>query len=142
MWHPWRALRHLSEVRLEWQDVDHEMGHYDFAEDCITITVGMTQAERRSTLTHELIHRERGPVPSHLLEKEEGIVRDLTARRLIPMHALVEAMLWSINEYEIADEVWADVAVVRDRLTGLSEAERDELDATLRRRYEIFADGS
>lgn len=132
MWHPWRRLRDLAETRLEWQDTDDEWGHYDFAADCITIATGMTQAERRCTLTHELIHRERGPVPEHLREKEEEIVRDLSARRLIPMRDLAEAMLWSYDEYEIAEELWVDEPTVADRLRNLSEAERtflrEELD--------------
>lgn len=118
------------------------MGHYDFAADCITITSGMTQAERRSSLTHELVHRERGPVPEYLREKEESIVRDITARRLIPMHALVEALLWSINEYEMADELWVDVGIVRDRFIGLEPDEEAFLQAEVRRREAIFDDGS
>ncbi len=131
MWHPWRRLRDLTEVRLEWQDTDDEWGHYDFARDCVVIATGMTQAERRCTLTHELIHRERGPVPPHLQEKEEEIVRDLTARRLIGMAELAEAMLWSYDEFEIAEELWVDEPTVTDRLRNLSAHEsrflRDEL---------------
>lgn len=141
MWHPWRALRHLPEVRLEWQDVDHEMGHYDFAADCITITSGMTQAERRCTLTHELIHRERGPVAEHLREKEEAIVRDLTARRLIPLHALMEAIMWSYNELEMSEELWVDEGIVRDRLAGLDPIEVAQVEHELGKREEHFGDG-
>lgn len=133
MWHPWRRLRELSHLTLAWQDSVTEYGHTDF--NCaITLTRGMTQAERRCTLTHELIHIERGPVAPEHQAAEERVVRDLTARRIITTEALIEALAESFDEWDLAETLWADVGVVRDRLQFLSPAERAEISAEIDRR--------
>lgn len=138
MWHPWRRLRDLPEVGLEWQDRDDQYGHYDFIRDCITITSGMDQAERRCTLTHELIHRERGPVPAHLADKEEEIVCDLAARRLITLEALLDGMVWCYSEHELAEHLWVDDDTLVTRLRNLTPDESDYLETELYRREVEF----
>lgn len=133
--HPWRKLRELAHIRLEWQNVDDEMGCADTSTDTVTITTGMTQAERRSTLTHELIHLERGSAVGdrHRLIEERHVQRE-SARRLITLDALIDALRWSHDEHELADELWTDVDTVRTRLANLSAAERRFIDAELDRR--------
>lgn len=56
----------------------------------------LAQAERRCTLTHELVHRERGPVPTDpaAAAREEQIVDEITARRLITLSQLAEGLRW------------------------------------------------
>lgn len=57
----------------------------------------LTQAERRCTLTHELVHRERGPIPAGpgAVEREERIIDEIASRRLITMAALVDGLRWT-----------------------------------------------
>lgn len=126
-WHPWRRLRDLTHVGLAWQDVDDEMGHVDWLPPCVTITVGMTQAERRCTLTHELVHLERGPCPPGDEEREEKIVEREAARLLIDIRKLGESLAWASCPEEAADELWVDVPTLRARLAGLHPSERHYL---------------
>lgn len=131
--HPWRWLRALPHITLDWSRELPEdlMGYAEFDGDRITLAEGMTQAERRSTCWHEVVHLMRGPVPPHLAEREEQAVNLQVARDLIPFNALVEAMLWSLDEWEIAEELTVDVALVRVRLHALTAAETRDLNAAL-----------
>lgn len=89
---------------------------------------GLTQAQRRCALTHEIIHLERGPVPSDptLAAREERIVEDLTARRLIPLSMLIEALTWATDDdrQALADELWVDDVTLAIRLRNLTVSER------------------
>lgn len=122
--HPWRALRDLPHLTLEWQDSDDEMGHSDFECDLVVITEGMTQAERRCTVAHELIHHERGPCAPGEEEREEVIVHREAARRLIDIRKLGESLAWASDLEEAAEELWVDVATLKIRLSALHPAER------------------
>lgn len=136
MWHPWRHLREYAAIELHWADMDHQMGVIEFAGPTITLTTGMTQAERRSTLTHELVHYERGPChPDHTTREEAAVDRE-AAKRLIGIRELGEALAWSTDATEIAEELWVDVATIKARMTYLHPAER----AYLKRRLEEGSD--
>jgi cobalamin biosynthesis Mg chelatase CobN len=87
----------------------------------------MTLAERRSTIAHELEHLNRGPAPVGYERREELAVCKATAERLISFEALVDAMVWAGDEYELAAELWVDVGTVRDRLRSLSPWESAEI---------------
>lgn len=126
MFHPWRTLRALAHVTLHWHD-GGPAGLTHFESATISLRRGMTQVERRCTLTHELEHIERGPAVSGYGDAEEWVVRERSARRLVTLPRLVDAMLWSRDEYELADELWVDVGTVRDRLMSLSDDESREL---------------
>ncbi len=136
-YHPWRALRALAHVTLRWERLPDEVRGY--TEPCgteIVLDVDLTQAERRSTLTHELIHVEDGLVPEACDGYEERRVRLLAARRLITFDALVDAMLWATNEWELAEELWVDEDTVVARIEGLTDTERRELNERLDRAEE------
>lgn len=137
--HPWREFRERESIALRWQHSDDEYGHVNFDDACVTLSKGMTQAERRCTIVHEMIHLDRGPVPPEMEEAEEVIVRDLAARRLIPLEALIEALLWSRDEHELAGELWVDEQTIRDRLKGLSAADRLYIEHELDRREQRMA---
>ncbi len=129
---PWRRLRHLPHITVVWADLpDGLLGVADFITATITLTTGMTQAERRSVCAHELAHLDRGPVPAYLTPREELAIDAAVARDLIPFGALVSAMLWSRDDYEIAEELTVDVGLVRSRLDGLSAKESDALERAL-----------
>lgn len=64
-WHPWRMLRDRCievDVSCRGRLPDRVMGLQLGGR--IWLCATLTQAERRCTLTHELVHRERGPVPA------------------------------------------------------------------------------
>ncbi|BBZ85105.1 hypothetical protein MA5S0422_3942 [Mycobacteroides abscessus 5S-0422] len=93
----------------------------------IWLCKSLTQAERRSTLTHELIHVDRGIAPVIHRAREEHYVDVLAARRLIPLPALLRGLQWTNDDYELAEELWTDVHTVRVRRQTLTPAERDWL---------------
>lgn len=76
------------------------------------------QAERRCTLTHELVHRERGPLPagSAAAAREEQIVDEITARRLITVPQLVDGLRWTRHPRELAEHLWVDEPTLRTRM--------------------------
>lgn len=128
--HPWRRAGHL-EIRLANLD---QMGAYDPDTGVIWLSVGLTQAERRSTLAHELIHAERGDEPccSDWHDgKQERHVDELAARQLIRLDRLADALRWSVDEHELAEELWVDAATVRTRLDRLLPGEKDYIESRL-----------
>jgi hypothetical protein len=90
----------------------------------------LTQAERRCTLTHELVHRERGPVPADPASaaREELIVDEITARRLITLPHLVDGLRWTRHPRELADHLWVDQPTLRTRMSTLDPIETAELE--------------
>lgn len=135
LYHPWRRLRDLVDVTLYWHD-GHPPGWCRHSTQEVSLQRGMTQAERRSTLTHELVHLERGPAVRGYGVREEREVDKEAARRLLPdVRAVGEALAWASCLEEAADELWVDLGTLRARLEHLHPAER----AYLRRR---LADGA
>lgn len=103
------------------------MGETCWDSQTITLRPGLTQAQRRSTLAHELVHVERGTFPDIAEAKEEAAVSREAARRLIPWDRLQEACKWTQNVHELADELWVDEQTVRARLLYLHPSERAQL---------------
>lgn len=124
-WHPWRTLAtrypHIT------VSCDHVLprGVAGLLQgNTIWLCKNLTQAERRSTLTHELIHVDRGAVAPVHVTREELYVDTLAARRLIPLPALLNALRETNNDYKLADELWTDVHTVRVRRENLNPRER------------------
>jgi hypothetical protein len=103
------------------------VGVVDLRARVITLCPTLLQDERRSTLTHELVHLERGS-PCGPGEWEEREVARLAAARIISLPDLVEAVKWSDHVDEQALELWVDEDTVRVRLRHLTDRERAELD--------------
>ncbi len=99
--------------------------------DRVWICASCGQAQRRATLTHEIAHIERGDVPEYLHVREERIVSEIAARRLIPLDRLVDALRWARDLTELADELWVDEPTVRCRLDTLDPVEVAELHSAL-----------
>lgn len=136
-WHPWRSLRALTHVECSTVDLpDDVLAWTHFSEQRIELARGLLQSERRSVLTHELIHLERGPVSAAYADSEERAVDAEAARRLIPLDALADALLWSWNEAELAEELWVGQDVVRERLDGLTVEEKAWIDGQIARKEE------
>lgn len=133
LWHPWRVLRtqHSDvDVSCRCRLPDRIMGLQRGRR--IWINWILTQVERRCTLTHELVHLERGPVPAEprARAREEKTVSELAARRLIPIAALIDAYRWCPAGVpaELADELWVDIPTLRTRMASLDPFEVAELE--------------
>ncbi len=124
-WNPWRTLAtRYSHVTVV---CEHELPRGIaglWRDDTIWLCRNLTQAERRSVLTHELIHIERGLPPRHLLAREEDRVDELAARRLVRLTDLARGLHWTSNAHELAEELWTDAHTIRVRLDTLTAEER------------------
>lgn len=130
--HPWRAFRAFVGWTLHWRDLPEGLlGFTDHGRRHVVLTLGMTQAERRSTIAHETAHVERGPVPPWMRAREERMCDAIAARRLVKLEHLADAMVWSRDEHEIAEECWVDVDTIRARLASLSPDERTHIEERL-----------
>lgn len=123
MFHPWRALRRLGHVALDWSRPHPATPGATNGVDMIWLDPRMNQVERRCVLTHELVHLERGHTGCQPPAVEHA-VRTETARRLIGLDQLLRAMPWAMSVPELADELWVTELVLLDRLRTLSEVER------------------
>lgn len=123
--HPWRRLRALTHLTLLWTD-DGPDGETDYEAATITLRRGMGQALRRSTVMHEVLHAERGPVPAGLVDREELRVWKQAARLLLPdVAAIGDALAWAQGDVvDAAEELWVCEDTLRVRLRYLHPAER------------------
>jgi hypothetical protein len=108
---------------------EHEMGRWIPGANAIVLDRGLSQAERRCTLVHELVHRMHGDdpdLPPDLLAAQERECEKRTAKLLIPLAKLLDALLWCHEEHEeeLAEILWVDVPTLRDRIRHLTEKER------------------
>lgn len=129
-WHPWRALSRLPEITLRWDRAPGLLGSWHHVTKTITLHPEQSQAQRRCTLTHELVHYERGDVGrcTGLLERT---VHEEAARRLITIEALADALVWTQDEWEVAQEVWTDVETARLRIDTLTAEETAYIEARI-----------
>lgn len=97
--------------------------------DIIWMDKRLDQVERRCTLTHELIHIERKHTGCQSASVELEVCLE-TARRLIPIEALVSALRWSNCPAELAEELWVTPDVLYDRVRVLTPDELALLMAT------------
>lgn len=147
--HPYRAVApeiaitvaNLEPGVLGWWDGDVEPAGE------IVVSRGSTQGERRCTVRHEWWHARRGdrrvgtdewPDPDEIDRLNDRDVRKATARDMITLDALADALSWSQDETEVAEDLWVDVATLRDRLLTLSRAESNELERLWREREAVL----
>lgn len=129
-WHPWRILLNQHpevEVSCRYRLPDRIMGLQRGRR--IWLNRSLTQAERRCTLTHELVHRERGPVVGGpgAVEREEQIVDEI-ASRLITAAALIDGLRWTRHPRELAEHLWVDEPTLGTRMSTLDPFEVAELE--------------
>lgn len=125
MYHPWRDARDREHLNITFERLaDGRRGC--LRGDRITINTGDDQAQRRSTLAHELVHDERRvfPVDRVLRAREELTVERIAARRLIQLEALVDALLWARDARETAAELWVDLPMLVAFIRSLTVTER------------------
>lgn len=112
---------------MRFADLPNELlGYTDLPAGEIVLDRRLSQVERRCTLTHELEHVHRGPLPADpcLAAREEAVIDGIAARRLVSLGELIEALLWSDRPTEVADELWVDLPTLKTRIAGLAAEER------------------
>lgn len=137
MINPWRIAKAHPSLTIEFVDLpDGQLGKTDIETDTIYLANGMRQRQRRAVLLHELHHWFRGGVEDcdSLENAEERYVERMTAEALMPLDALIDALVWSADEHELAEHFHIDVATVRDRLAYLDDADTAHINAELDRR--------
>jgi hypothetical protein len=127
--HPWRALRHLEYIAVDWRsDMPSGLHATTDGRSIIWMRTGLLQVERRCALQHELVHLHYGHT-CRLGRREEAHVRRLTAHFLIPTRAFFDAGRWALSVEDWADALWVTPAVLYDRIDTLTP---DEQRAALR----------
>lgn len=129
MYHPWRALRALGErVTLYWADLPDDILGLTDGSSIIWMDPQQRQAKRRCTLTHELVHIELGHAAGCGSHGERHVDR-LTSQRLITMAHLLDALVWTHDLDEVAEELWVDRATLDARIACLTDEERRQIAA-------------
>jgi hypothetical protein len=135
-WHPWEYVGERFPHIIICTSYELESGVRGLAQgNRIWLCKTLDQAGRRTTLSHEILHFERGivPQPRHSMytRREERIVDRLAARRLIPLPKLIDALRWSSQPAELADALWTTERMVECRMNALDPIEVAELENSL-----------
>lgn len=80
------------------------------------------QVEKRCAIAHEIVHLELG---EHCTQGDPAEVRAdrIAAGRLVTLEALTQAIIWSDDLDEVADELWVTPRIARARLDILRPVE-------------------
>lgn len=105
---------HVEIIRT---DLTHSPAYTD-GHRTIWLAIGLTQAEERCCLTHELIHIERGH-HGHQSRVTEEDVRHETARRLLPA---LDGIPPGMPLADAAEELNVTVDVLEDRILAIRRA--------------------
>lgn len=130
-WHPWKhAGENYPQVLIS---CGHELPPRVWGlqrGNRIWLCSRLNQVRRRCTLTHEIVHLERGGVvgAGRARRREERVVDEIAARRLIPLDALTDALRWTQRLPELAEELWVDQPTIRTRMNTLDPVEVAELE--------------
>lgn len=129
---PWRHLRALHDIDLTFTDddalLDDADARYYATVDRILMDKRLErQVERRCVLVHEVGHAIRRDLPcgdERLDERQEAAVEQWAARQLIELPALADALRWSDDREEVADELWVTPELLDVRIRHLHPSER------------------
>jgi hypothetical protein len=121
---PWTELRSRSGLLLVRAPIA-ERGRYYHRLRTIVLRDNLLIVEERATLWHELVHADRGDEHCHAwgARQERGCIRE-AARRAIPVKALANALVWSNDPHEVADELKTTTELLLARQLHLHPAER------------------
>ncbi len=112
---PWLSIQHTTQ--LPEGVLGATIGH------TIWLRAGLTPAEERCTLTHELLHYHHGH-SGHQSAHIEQTINDEAARLLISLEALIDAGLAYGDLPTMAHALDVDDATLQARLDGLTASER------------------
>lgn len=130
---PWQTVSEMSDVTIVFAELDDDLGFWDPDTHTITLDPRQSRRELRCTLAHEVEHVRRGDecidrLSPVLAARQEIAASNMAARRLIPLEALISALLWSQDERELAEELNVDEDTVRMRLMTLTPWEHAVVD--------------
>lgn len=138
MYDPWTDLDRLRGWRVDWVTLPPQLaGLCRYDTHTILLDRSLSRQAIRSTLAHEIIHAERGPAPESLREREEVLVEQLAARRLIDIVRLGDALAWSPWPDEVADELDVDRSTLMARVAGLRRLEVSYLEVRTVHQWEV-----
>lgn len=134
---PWGTLAKMPEIELVFADLPDDLGWYDPEKNQIALDRNQSRRQMRCTLEHELEHARRGDedtshVSPVLAARQEIAASTRAARNLISLDDLVDALLFSQDECELAEELNVDEDTVKLRLLTLSPEEHAVIDARIR----------
>jgi hypothetical protein len=131
VWHPWRTIRNRPDITVRWRRLDGRLREWCADIRTITPDPRQLQRERRCTATHEAIRAERGDRCGD--PKTELLVEKASARRLIGIYPLTEAVLFhgTTDLAAFAEELWVDEKTAQIRLEHLHPAERGYIERRL-----------
>ena len=111
---------------MEWAPLPgRQVGETCWPTRTITIDPRIPTVAKRCTLAHESIHVERGPSPARVFDGlEELAVQKATARRLVDVRRVGEALAERLCVLHAADVLEVTPAVLETRLRWLHPAER------------------
>ena len=130
-WHPWRHARdHYPHITIDCHHVFYGDKMGETSGNSMRLRRGMSQAERRCTATHEIVHIERRGIEHPNPEKEERIVELEAARRLITLQELIDAFVWLRHPTptELAEHCWVDGTTLLCRMDNLDPIEVAEIE--------------
>ena len=132
---PWQVLASTPDLTVARAPLpEGERGRFYPDQDVILLSDRLSQAERRSTLTHELVHRQRGHRECAALElaaRQEARCEQEAARHLIALGALADSLLAECDLDQVADELCVDLETLTTRLAHLHPSERGYLQRRL-----------
>ena len=124
------------------EDFQQHVGGYvealssDDGDHTIWLDPRQRQAQRRSSLAHELEHLVRGHRGCQA-PAVERLVEEAAARTLIDADDLLQAFAWTSDPQELADELHVDVDMIQARLRSLTDDEAQRVRLVLKAREEV-----
>lgn len=133
---PWGAIARLQDVLVAFEILPSGRGWWEPDERVLLLDKRQTQAEMRCTVAHELEHIIRGDIDVSVISpvlqaRQEIAACAAAARRLIPLSRLVDALLWSQDEHELAEQLNVDEDTLKMRLVSLTPEEHKLVDERL-----------
>lgn len=123
---PWRVLaeHHPHVAVIRWPIP--ELGRYYHRLKTIVVRENLRIVEERAVLWHEIVHLERGDEHCDRRTERNRIERE-AARRAIDIEELADALLWSDQPSEVADQLKVTEDLLQLRLRHLHPSERGYL---------------
>lgn len=120
---PWEWLASMGDVCLLRRAIP-EAGRYYHAQRAIVVRRGLSLAEERAVLWHELVHADRGDQSCTTTSVTEASVDREAARRAMPWPVLRWAVDTASSDHDLIDRLKVDERLVRIRFATLHPAER------------------
>lgn len=131
-YHPFRALGELPHVTLVITRLPKGAAWWLPCEQAIVLDDRLSRVERRVATAHEVEHAaaDDQPIRGHLFfsRKQERRAIRRSTNKLIPLDQLVDALLWSQHECEIAEALDVTVEALHQRLALMTPAEHRYVD--------------